>query len=103
MLKMIQITENAESALRGFFFRGKEIAPIRIFLETGNSEGPSLEFVQDQQKETDDVCDVKGFTVLINRELHGKIKGATIRFSSMRGFRVDPEVPVGDFKSVGGS
>ena len=100
---MIEITDNAKMALKRSFFRGKEIAPIRIFLQTRSPEDPSLAFGLDQQKETDEVFSVHGFTVLIDRELHKRTKSATIRFSPAGGFRVDSEVPVGMFKSAGGS
>ncbi len=53
--------------------------------------------VLDEPKETDDVYKVNGFTMLVDKELHGKTKDITVDYVSYgmgSGFRVVSEVAV---------
>ncbi len=54
--------------------------------------------VLDEPKETDDVYEINGFTMLVDKELHEKTKDITIDYASYgmgSGFRVASEIPVG--------
>ena len=53
--------------------------------------------VLDEPKETDDVYKVNGFTMLVDKDLHEKIKDITVDYVSYgtgSGFRVASEIPV---------
>jgi len=54
--------------------------------------------VLDEPKETDDMYKVNGFTMLVDKELHGKTRDITVDYVSYgmgSGFRVVSEIPVG--------
>jgi len=54
--------------------------------------------VLDEPKETDDVYKINGFTMLVDKELHGKTRNITVDYVSYgmgSGFRVVSEIPVG--------
>ncbi len=53
--------------------------------------------VLDEPKETDDVYEVNGFTMVIDKELHGTTKDVTVDYVNYgmgSGFKVTSEVPV---------
>ena len=53
--------------------------------------------VLDEPKETDDVYQINGFTMLVDKELHEKTKDITVDYVSYgmgSGFRVASEIPV---------
>lgn len=54
--------------------------------------------VLDEPKVTDDVYKINGFTMLVDKDLHGKTKDITVDYVSYgmgSGFRVASEIPVG--------
>lgn len=53
--------------------------------------------VLDEPKETDDVYEINGFTMLIDKELHTATKDVTVDYVNYgmgSGFKVTSEVPV---------
>lgn len=101
---MINISEKAQTVLKDFF-KGKEITPIRVFLQTGGCSGPSLAMVLDQPKDSDDVCDVNGFTMLVDKKLHQMTRDITVdyvSYSTGSGFALTSEVNVGGGGGCGG-
>jgi iron-sulfur cluster assembly protein len=61
--------------------------------------------VLDEPKQTDDVYQVNGFTLLVDKDLHTKTKDITIDYVSYgmgSGFRVASEIPVGGGGKGGG-
>ncbi len=53
--------------------------------------------VLDEPKETDDIFNVNGFTLLIDKDLHGQTKDVTVDFVSYgmgSGFKIISEVPI---------
>ncbi|MGC8494449.1 MAG: IscA/HesB family protein [Syntrophobacteraceae bacterium] len=94
---MINLSQKAEEVLKDYF-KDKEITPIRIFLQTGGCSGQSLAMALDEPKATDDVCEINGFTMLIDKELHGTTKDITVDYvtgSMGSGFQLASEIPVG--------
>jgi iron-sulfur cluster assembly protein len=58
---MVEVTASATSQIAEYF-KDKEIVPIRIFINEGGCGGPSLAMALDEQKSTDDVFEIDGFT-----------------------------------------
>ena len=81
---MVSMSEKAEAALKEFF-KDKEITPIRIFLQSGGCSGSSLAMVLDEAKDTDDVVNVNGFTLLVDKDLHTLAKGISLDFINEAG------------------
>jgi len=53
--------------------------------------------VLDEPKETDDVFNINGFTLVIDKNLHGQTRDITVDFVSYgmgSGFKLTSEVPV---------
>jgi Fe-S cluster assembly iron-binding protein IscA len=60
--------------------------------------------VLDEPKQTDDVYQVNGFTMMVDKDLHVKTKDITIDYVSYgmgSGFRVASEIPISGGKSGG--
>ena len=64
---MVKVTESATQKIAEYF-DGKEISPIRIFLNEGGWSGPSLAMALDEPKETDDSFEIGGFTYIVDKE-----------------------------------
>ena len=61
--------------------------------------------VLDEPKQTDDVYQINGFTMLVDKDLHVKTKDITIDYVSYgmgSGFRVASEIPISGAKAKGG-
>lgn len=107
---MVSISSKAEDVLKEYF-KGKEVSPIRIFLQSGGCcGGPSLAMVLDQQKDKDQVFKINGFTMLVDDDLMNMAKDIKVDFvdSDMQsGFTISTEVPIsgggGSCGSEGGS
>ena len=95
---MVNLSSKAEDVLKEYF-KGKEISPIRIFLQTGGCcGGPSLAMVLDEQKDKDQVFKINGSTMLVDDDLMNLAKNITVDFvdsGTQSGFTVTPEVPIG--------
>ena len=94
---MINVSEKAQSVLKDYF-KEKEIAPIRVFLQTGGCSGPALAMVLDEPKDSDDVYEVNGFTMLVDKGLHQMTQDITVDYVSYdtgSGFKLTSEVTVG--------
>ncbi|MGC9195488.1 MAG: IscA/HesB family protein [Syntrophobacteraceae bacterium] len=94
---MIYLSEKAEDVLKDHF-KDKAITPIRIFLQTGGCAGQSLALVLDEAKATDDVYQINGFTMIIDKKLHERTKDITVDYVSNvvgSGFRMEADIPVG--------
>ncbi|MDR3569554.1 MAG: IscA/HesB family protein [Syntrophobacteraceae bacterium] len=101
---MITISEKAQIVLKDYF-KEKEITPIRVFLHAGGCSGPSLAMVLDEPKDSDDVYDVDGFTILVDKELHQQTRDITVDYvsgSMGSGFQLTSEVTVGGGGGCGG-
>ena len=84
---MIEVTASATQQIAEYF-KGKEIAPIRIFLNEGCCGGPSLAMAIDERKSTDAAFEIDGFTYIVNQDFMEKVKPIKVDFLA-NGFAVD--------------
>jgi Fe-S cluster assembly iron-binding protein IscA len=84
---MVEVTASATSQIAEYF-KDKEIVPIRIFINEGGCGGPSLAMALDEQKSTDDVFEIDGFTYVVDKQFFEKAKPIKVDFL-MNGFKLD--------------
>ena len=84
---MLEVTKSATDEIAKYF-RGKEVKPIRIFLNSGGWGGPGLALALDEPKDTDDVFKINGFQFVINTDLLKQAEPIKVDFSPF-GFRFD--------------
>lgn len=94
---MVEVTEVATKQIAEYF-KGKEVSPIRIFLNSGGWGGPSLAMALDEPKVSDDVFDIDGFQYIVDKDFLEKAKPIKVDFSEM-GFKLDCGI---DFGSASG-
>ena len=87
---MVEVTEAASQQIAEYF-KGKEISPIRIFLNDGGWGGPSLAMALDEPKETDDVYDVNGFQFIMDKDFGERAKPVKVDFLGY-GFRIESSI-----------
>ena len=68
---MFEVTEAATEQISEYF-KGKDVSPIRIFLNEGGWGGPGLAMALDEPKDTDEVYEVNGYKYLVNKEFMEK-------------------------------
>ena len=90
---MIEVTEAAAQQIAEYF-KGKEIAPIRIFLNEGGWAGPSLAMALDEPKDSDNVIDVNGFQFIMDKEFFEKAKPVKVDFLGY-GFSISSSIEFG--------
>ena len=98
---MIEVTKLATEQIAEYF-KGKEVSPIRIFLNAGGWGGPSLAMALDESKDTDQVFEIDGFKYIVDKEFMEKAKPINIDFSGM-GFKLDCGIDFGSGCSGCGS
>ena len=64
---MVEVTASATQSIAEYF-EGKEIAPIRIFLNEGGWAGPSLALALDEPRDSDYTYDIDGFKYIVDKE-----------------------------------
>jgi iron-sulfur cluster assembly protein len=84
---MVEVTASATSQINEYF-KGKDILPIRIFINEGGCGGPSLAMALDEQKTTDDVFEIDGFTYIVDKQFMEKAKPIKVDFL-VNGFKLD--------------
>ena len=98
---MINVSKPAQEQVR-MYFEGKEIAPIRIFLNSGGCGGPSLAMALDEKKETDAVFTFDDVEYIIENDLLEKTGNVDIDFEGT-GFRLDSNLkPTGGCSGCSG-
>lgn len=90
---MIEVTEAATQQIAEYF-KDKEIAPIRIFLNEGGWGGPSLAMALDEPKENDSVYDVNGFQFIMDKDFYEKAKPVKVDFLGY-GFSISSNIQFG--------
>jgi Fe-S cluster assembly iron-binding protein IscA len=65
---MLHLTDGAKNLLDQYFAEKEETSSIRVFMSPGCG-GPQLGLALDEQKETDDVFDLRGYTFLVDKSL----------------------------------
>ena len=83
---MLEITDAATVKIADYF-RGREVAPIRIFLNEGGWGGPSLSMALDEPKDTDNKYTVDNFQYIVNKDFMEKVKPIKVDFTQF-GFKV---------------
>ncbi|SLM31363.1 HesB-like domain protein [Desulfamplus magnetovallimortis] len=78
---MITVTESAREQIKAYF-EGKEIKPIRIFLNNGCG-GPQLAMALDDKSGNDSVHEVEGIEYLMDSKLLDEAKPVEIDYSGM--------------------
>ena len=97
---MVEVTVSATEQISEYF-KGKDIQPVRVFLNEGGWGGPSLGLVLDEPKDDDSVFDVEGFQYIINKDLMEKAQPIKIDFLQM-GFKIDSGLEFGSDTGCGG-
>ena len=68
ILSTISVTEAAQASLTTLF-AGKQRPPLRVYLSFMHDSGPCLDLAPDAPEATDTVCDVDGWTIVVNTQL----------------------------------
>ena len=89
---MLEVTEAATVKIADYF-RGRKVAPIRIFLNDGGWGGPSLSMALDEPKDADNVYTVDNFQYIVDKDFMEKVKPIKIDFTTF-GFKVSSEVDI---------
>ncbi|WP_020587201.1 IscA/HesB family protein [Desulfobacter curvatus] len=84
---MINVSKPAQEQVR-MYFEGKEIEPIRIFLNSAGCGGPSLAMALDEKKETDAVFTFDDVEYIMEKDLLEKASPVFIDFEGA-GFRLE--------------
>lgn len=91
---MINVSKPAQEQVR-MYFEGKEIAPIRIFLNSAGCGGPSLAMALDEKKHTDTVFTFDEVEYIIDKDLLEKAGPVNVDFEGT-GFRLESSLkPLG--------
>ncbi len=100
---MINVTKPAQEQVK-LYFEGKEITPIRIFLNSAGCGGPSLAMALDEKKETDAVFTFDDVEYIMDKDLLEKAGPVDVDFEGM-GFRLESslEPPAGCTGCGGGT
>ena len=98
---MVEVTEEAAKQISEYF-KGKEVTPIRIFLNAGGWGGPSLAMALDEPKDSDNVFDVNGFQFIMEKEFYEKAQPVKVDFLGY-GFKIDSSIEFDASNSMCGS
>ena len=90
---MVEVTETASQQISEYF-KGKDVSPIRIFLNEGGWGGPSLAMALDEPKESDSTYDVNGFQFVMDKDFYEKAKPVKIDFLGY-GFKISSGIEFG--------
>ena len=97
---MINVTEAAQEEIKGFF-EGRDIKPIRIFLNQGCG-GTQLAMALDDKKETDSATEIEGVAYLMDTTLLKSATPVEIDFSGT-GFQISSSLELSSGCSSCGS
>ena len=98
---MVEVTQEATKQIQEYF-QGKEVAPIRIFLNAGGWGGPSLAMALDEPKDDDKVFDVNGFQFIMQKDFYEKAQPVKVDFLGY-GFKIDSNIEFSAGDSACGS
>lgn len=96
---MLNVTQNAQTQVADFF-AGKEIKPIRVFLNQGGCGGPQIAMAIDDQKTTDTVFTFAGIDYLVDTEFLKEAQPIVIDFQSS-GFNISSSLKLEGCTSCG--
>ena len=89
---MLNVTQNARAEITRYF-EGKEIQPIRIFLQQGCG-GPHFAMALDAPRDEDKTFSLDGFTYVVEKELLIKAQPIEVDFNA-RGFAITSSLELG--------
>lgn len=87
---MINVTKPAQEQVK-FYFEGKEIVPIRLFLNPDGCGGPSLAMALDEKKESDAVFSFDDVEYIMDKALLEKASPVDVDFEGT-GFRLESSI-----------
>ncbi|MCG8685763.1 MAG: IscA/HesB family protein [Desulfobacterales bacterium] len=90
---MIKVSEAAQQQVNAYF-EGKNVQPVRIFLNNGGCGGPSLAMALDQTTEKDAVFTHGGIDYIMDKTLLESANPVIVDYSGM-GFRLDSSLELG--------
>ena len=94
---MVEVTESATKQIAEYF-NGKEVSPIRVFLNEGGWGGPSLAMALDEPKDSDEVYEIEGFKYVVDKDFMEKAKPVKIDFTTY-GFKLSSNIDFGPVSS----
>jgi len=83
---MVELTDSARKELDSYFAENEK-APVRVFLHPGGCSGPALALALDEPTDNDEVFDLDGLTVIVEKKLHANAEPITIDMGEM-GFNI---------------
>jgi len=83
---MITVTEAALDEIRAYF-NGKQITPIRVFLNNCGCGGPSLAMALDERKDSDHSETIGGFHFIVDKAFWDQVQPIDIDFGP-KGFKL---------------
>lgn len=98
---MITVTETAQEQVKAYF-EGREVQPVRIFLNQGGCGGPSLAMALDQINDNDAVFTHEGIDYIMEKSLMKEAAPVDVDYSGM-GFRLNSSLKLGGRCSSCGS
>ena len=90
---MINVSKIAQEQVRAYF-DGKEVQPVRIFVNGGGCGGPSLAMALDEITDQDAVFTHDGIDYIMEKELLKKASPVEVDYSGM-GFRLESSLELG--------
>ncbi len=90
---MLEVTQSATDQIAEYF-KGKQVSPIRIFLNDGGCCGPSLAMALDQARTDDKVFDIGGFKYLVDNDFLEHAKPIKVDFTQF-GFKISSSLELG--------
>jgi iron-sulfur cluster assembly protein len=90
---MLTVSESAREQIAAYF-SGKEISPIRIFVNSGSCCGPSMAMALDDPKESDETITINGFTFVVDKALLQQAQPIQVDFKQY-GFKIDCSLDFG--------
>ncbi len=90
---MLNVSDAAREQIAAYF-NGKEVSPIRIFVNSGGCCGASLAMALDDPKPTDETITANGFTFIVDQALLQQAQPIRIDFKQY-GFKIDCSLDFG--------
>ncbi|WDP91954.1 MAG: IscA/HesB family protein [Desulfobacter sp.] len=90
---MITVTPSAQEQVKAYF-EGKEVEPVRIFINNGGCGGPSLAMALDQATENDAVFTHDGIDYIMDKKLLEQASPVEVDHTGM-GFNLTSSLELG--------
>ncbi|MHC1790449.1 IscA/HesB family protein [Solidesulfovibrio sp.] len=98
---MVSLTDSARAELDNYF-ADKQKTPIRVYLNKGGCCGPSLTLALDEARDNDDVFELNGYTVVVDKALMAEASPIGIDMTDY-GFAVTSSLQLGGGSCGSGS